>query len=145
MRTAIGISGGIGILGILGLLVLSLFTSPVFKDSSIFLIENIENINLGEALKESNGHALENHSLDSLRVECAIKSGKVIQIWRNPHTLRSALVCELISEDTILKRWGIQIREVWGKKVTSFVKNKMKRIEQIEKYLENSNYYKIWE
>lgn len=55
-------------------------------------------------------------------------------VFLNPTTNRKGNVCL-----TSAGFYGVWISED-GKEVTSFVKNKMKRFEQIKKYMENAGY-----
>jgi len=65
-----------------------------------------------------------------------------MQIWQNPDTGRYAFVCKIQPN-----LFGIQIAipdadGVW-QEITAFIKRKMSRIEQVEKYLENAGYVKV--
>ena len=86
-------------------------------------------------------HAVERHGEAALTVrECLSKNG-AMQVWYNHDTGRLANVCKMAD-----KKFGIQILKegegVW-EEITSFCKEKMTRIDQIEQYLRNTGYTKI--
>jgi hypothetical protein len=79
--------------------------------------------------------------MESLR-DC-VSNDRTIQIWHNPTTGRSAYVCKLGP------KFGLLIAEVLGKdangkdilkEITGFLKDKLKTIEQVERYLRNQGY-----
>ena len=53
----------------------------------------------------------------------------------NPITHRSAEICKID-----FNLWGVYIQEENGDEVTSFVKNKMTRLDQVLQYLSNRGY-----
>jgi hypothetical protein len=79
-------------------------------------------------------HGYTNHGSDAVRVrECFDKFGS-IHMFFNPRTDRYAELCFM--DDG---KYGIRILEE-GREITVFVKNKLKRLEQVLKYLENKGY-----
>jgi hypothetical protein len=64
-----------------------------------------------------------------------------MQTWFNPQTQRRGLICQLDSET-----FGVQIlfKEdgMWNE-LTSFVKDKLSRLSQVEQYMENAGYIRI--
>ena len=78
-------------------------------------------------------HAVQRHGEDALAVrECLDRQGQ-IELWFNPATGRHARVCQL--QD----KFGIQIVRA-DKEITSFIKEKMKRLDQVHTYLVNRGY-----
>lgn len=89
----------------------------------------------GVVLKE---HAEKHRFANDVR-ECLNGDSQNYHMFKNPETNRMALCVQLPSG-----KWGIQIiEEVDGvfEEVTSFIKNKMSKIEQVIKYLNNRGYY----
>jgi hypothetical protein len=82
-------------------------------------------------------HAVERHGVEAQIVrECIGKNG-AIEKWMNFDNGRQALICEI--RDGL---WGVQIRKN-GREITSFLKNKLSRIEQVYQYLLNQGYRAI--
>ncbi len=79
-------------------------------------------------------HAVVRHGSEAQAVRNCIDQGGTIQTWFNLSNGREAIVCQL-NETT----FGIQII-VKGREVTSFIKNKMHNLRQIENYLGNSGF-----
>jgi hypothetical protein len=78
-------------------------------------------------------HAVQRHGEDALAVrECLDRQGQ-IELWFNPATGRHARVCQL--QD----KFGIQIIRA-DKEITSFIKEKIKRLDQVHTYLVNRGY-----
>lgn len=82
-----------------------------------------------------NAHAIERHGSDAVYVkECQASSGN-LESWFNPDTQRSAnIVC--LPEG----KFGLEICEEDGSMVTCFIKEKMKKLEQVYQYLQNRGY-----
>lgn len=83
-------------------------------------------------------HGFERHGQYAIAVRNCISNGGTIQRWHNPETGRIARICQL--EETV---FGIQIIEkIDGKwqEITAFVKRKMTRLCQVEKYMQNTGY-----
>ena len=78
-------------------------------------------------------HAVERHGADALSVRACLDGGPPLETWQNPTTGRQADICQI---DNL---FGLQISEN-GKEVTSFVKEKLKTMAQVRKYLENRGY-----
>ena len=86
----------------------------------------------------SMSHGEEKHGSAAVQVrDCLNKTGPVMQ-WKNPNSRNTARVCQL--EDG---RYGMQIVNEEGKEITAFVKDKMKTIDQVIKYLRNTGYEPI--
>jgi len=87
-------------------------------------------------------HAITKHGEEAQRVHDCIQRGGSIQTWYNPYSDRYLELCEL--EPGL---YGIQISVKHGfewRQVTSFIKNRLHRLDLVERYLENSGAYKIW-
>ena len=82
-------------------------------------------------------HAVAKHGTDAEQVRRCVENGWTLQLWHNPTTGRQAEVCALPSG-----KYGIQISR-FGREITSFVKNKLTRLSQVERYLENSGYTRL--
>lgn len=61
-------------------------------------------------------------------------NGRGGHLFYNPTTNRYATACDI---DGI---WGIVVTDAYGREVTAFLKNKMKRFEQVLKYMRNQGY-----
>lgn len=81
-----------------------------------------------------NSHAFDRHGDQAWEVRNCISGGGTIDTWINPDTSRLAHICQIESN-----RFGIQIEKA-GREITSFVKNKLKNLEQIHRYLANQGY-----
>lgn len=79
-------------------------------------------------------HAIERHGSAAVRVRQCLNDKPPLETWTNPVTGRNAHVCQV---DKGL--FGIQI-EKDGNEITSFIKEKMRTIEQVRKYLTNGGY-----
>jgi len=88
------------------------------------------------ALKYS-PHAVENHGNAAWDVRNCINKNGVLDVWKNPLTGRDAVICKIDNG-----KFGIQIR-IGDKEVTSFIKDKMTKIDQVYQYLTNSGYEPI--
>lgn len=84
-----------------------------------------------------NAHAGVKHGDDAWEVRNCIQKGGTIDIWINPDTNRQAHVCQIENG-----KFGIQI-QIDGREITSFIKNKMSRLDQVYQYLRNSGYTPI--
>lgn len=84
-------------------------------------------------------HAIQKHGENTVwQIERCIQEKGVLQTWKNYQTQREALICQL--HDNL---FGIKIQDSFGRRITSFIKEKMTRVGQVEKYLENSGYTKL--
>lgn len=86
-------------------------------------------------------HAVAKHGLDAELVRECLEKNPPSAIWRKPDG-RILLLCQLPDG-----RWGVQIR-VWDesgawREITSFIKNKMKSLEQVERWLRNMGAVRI--
>lgn len=87
------------------------------------------------AVGSVNDHALSKHGQDAVIVaECAAK-GQVLTTMVNPENNHVAQVCDLPDG-----RLGVYITTCDLSCVTSFVKEKMKTLESVIRYLENGGY-----
>lgn len=86
-------------------------------------------------------HAELRHGTQAEQVRECIQRKGILQEWYNPLTNRYARVCQL--KPTL---FGLQIVQqrggVW-QEVTSFLKSKLTRLDQVEQYLRNTGYEKI--
>lgn len=79
-------------------------------------------------------HANSRHGSEAdLARTCSDSSSNPIRFF-NPETKRSAWVCDLGGF------FGVHIKEIDGEEVTAFIKNKMKRVDQVLKYMKNAGY-----
>ena len=85
----------------------------------------------------STSHGAVKHRIGSVSVHDALAHSFPLLEWENPTTGRRARVCQV---GTV---FGIQIIELhagqWVE-VTAFVKSKLTRLEQVQKYLRNTGY-----
>jgi hypothetical protein len=79
-------------------------------------------------------HAVERHGQGAIKVRQCLENNGPTEVWQNPDTLREAHICQL--DDG---KYGIQIQR-FEREITSFVKNKLRTIEQVHKYLDNGGY-----
>ena len=79
-------------------------------------------------------HALERHGTDAEAVRRCIENGGTLETWTNPQTWRQADICRLPDG-----RFGIMISR-FEREVTSFTKDKLRRLEQVRHYLANRGY-----
>lgn len=80
-------------------------------------------------------HAVERHGSDATAVRCAVERGQTVFKMFNPETRRWAL-CVPVGE-----KWGVQIlTEDLTREITAIVKNKMRHIEDVIRYLGNAGY-----
>ena len=83
-----------------------------------------------------NNHAIERHGESAQKVADCINSKGVLFTMYNPLTGRTAHIC-----DVEPGKWGVLITEGECKDcVTSFIKDKMKNIDKVIKYLNNVGY-----
>ena len=87
-------------------------------------------------------HGIEKHQDSAVSVrQCMDKNGP-LQTWFNPTTNRIAYICQVAPNV-----FGVQIVEQGTdgvmKEITAFVKNKMTRIEQVMKSMENAGYVQM--
>lgn len=79
-------------------------------------------------------HAVLKHGSDAWDVRNCINKNGALEIWTNPATGRDALICQLGKG-----LFGIQILK-GNEEKTAFVKEKLKRLEQVRNYLSNTGY-----
>lgn len=91
------------------------------------------------AFSSGMSHALERHGHDAILVSKCLQRGGEIQRWFNPVTGRHAQVCQIDPEKFGLRISTNDLKDT----VTQFIKNKMRRIEQVERYLTNGGYTRI--
>jgi len=84
-----------------------------------------------------NHHAEEKHGTASatIALKC-LEPGRLTYIFEHRINGRKAIVC-FVDEDS---KWAVNIFEKWGQDVTRFVKEKLTRFEQVEKYMNNALY-----
>jgi hypothetical protein len=86
----------------------------------------------------SQSHGIPKHGNAAEAVRQCLNDKGVLQVWKNQTTGRKAYVCQL--DPTT---FGIQVNHIvegkW-KELTSFIKDKMTRLDQVEKYLRNCGY-----
>jgi len=79
-------------------------------------------------------HATEKHGDAAVMVRECIERGGEIERWLNPDTRREAVICEVKPG-----KYGIQIQR-FEREVTSFIKDKLRNLEQVRRYLINRGY-----
>lgn len=79
-------------------------------------------------------HAVERHGTDAELVRRCVENGGTLETWTNPQTWRQADICRLPDG-----RFGIMISR-FEREVTSFAKDKLRRLEQVRQYLANRGY-----
>lgn len=82
----------------------------------------------------SSSHAEVKHGTDALLVRECIENGNPVTKWVNHDTNRT-IDCVMLDDG----RFGIRVR-CDGNEITCFIKNKMKRMEQVIGYLFNRGY-----
>lgn len=94
-----------------------------------------------EAEIQKNTHPLEKHGEEAIAVEeCIQNNGKLLS-WVNTTTGRIANLCQ-IPDGKYAGKYGLQILEEADESwVTSFVKNKMTKLDQVLQYLINAGYF----
>lgn len=80
-------------------------------------------------------HAFERHGEDALTVQSCLASKGALQRWYNPTTKRIALICQ-VEEDL----YGLEILDEAGNEITAFLKNQLRRVEQVIRYMYNRGY-----
>lgn len=83
----------------------------------------------------SMAHAVERHGTDAIVVKTCQETSGNFATWTNSSTKRYANIVCLPDG-----RFGLEICEGDGNMVTCFIKDKMKRLEQVYQYLENRGY-----
>jgi hypothetical protein len=81
-------------------------------------------------------HAVTKHGEDAIRVQNCMDTKGPMQVWHNPETNHVINVCEVEPGLFGLDVWAL-IDGKW-ERITSFLKNKMSKPEQIWNYLTNS-------
>jgi hypothetical protein len=81
-------------------------------------------------------HAVEKHGQDAILVRQCMENDGPVQIWVMPDG-RVENICRMNDG-----RWGIMVTDGFHE-VTSFIKNKMTRLSQIEQYLRNLGGMKV--
>ncbi len=79
-------------------------------------------------------HATEKHGVSADIVRQCMNSNGPIEIWINPTTGREANICK------IGEKFGVQIVD-GNREITAFIKEKMKTLSQVQRYLTNSGYF----
>ena len=91
------------------------------------------------AFSSGMNHALERHGREALMVSECLQRGGEIQLWFNPLTNRHAQICQIDLEIFGIRISANDLKDT----VTQFIKNKMRRIQQVEKYLTNRGYIRL--
>ena len=86
-----------------------------------------------QVLAFANDHAAGKHGAIAWTIAETCRSDP-IQTWQNPNTQRMGTIC------TVEGIWCVGITEEDGSPVTCFPKEKLSRIEQVQKYLHNRGY-----
>jgi len=81
-------------------------------------------------------HALEKHSYDAVVVDSCLQNGSgYLGEFKRDSDGRILKVCQV---DT--NKYGIKVQESNGNPVTDFIKEKLRRIDQVLKYVRNRGY-----
>lgn len=83
-------------------------------------------------------HAIIKHGMEAIAVRECIANGGALELWANPDTGRQAEVCQLANG-----KYGIHVTR-FGREVTSFIKNKLTKLSQVERYLQNVGYTRLY-
>lgn len=84
-------------------------------------------------------HAISRHGEDAIKaMQCYEGGGEIVQMWRNPLTGRDGYIC--ITQE---KEFAVIIKE-GSDYVTAMIKEKVSRIEQVERYMLNRGYELLW-
>ena len=84
-------------------------------------------------------HAVQRHGKDAFTVSRCLNEHGAMQIWLNKETGRQAEICQVGPI-----KFGIRISvNDLQDTITQFIKNKLTRIEQVERYLTNRGYVRI--
>lgn len=84
-----------------------------------------------------NIHDIERHGADAVIIDDCLNSVGHLQIWQNKTNGRIARICEV---DKNLFGIRIDADQTWTHKITAFIKEKLKSLWQVERYLQNSGY-----
>jgi hypothetical protein len=95
----------------------------------------------GQMINLATSHGEAAHGWSAVHVRECIERNGPMQTWFNPETGRRGFICQL-DETT----FGVQIlfkeNGMWNS-LTEFVKDKLKTLGQVERYMENAGYVKI--
>jgi len=87
----------------------------------------------------SMAHAVERHGAEAAEIKaCSEGSDNLLEKWRNPDNGRVYWLCDFAG------KFGISIEESDGDFITAFLKEKLKSLEQVERYLSNGGAEKVW-
>jgi len=90
------------------------------------------------AVMFSISHVIERHGVDGLNAyNCSIGSDNLIQKWTKPDG-RQMYVCQ------VGDNFGIVVEDAEGELVTAFIKDRMKRIDQVVRYMLNNKATQVW-
>lgn len=84
-------------------------------------------------------HAVARHGAEAIEIKaCSEGSDNLIEKWINPDNGRVYWLCDFFGQ------FALSIEEADGDFITAFVKNKLKKLEQVERYLSNGGAEKVW-
>lgn len=110
---------------------------PNYYLIAIAFLVALASLSVTAALNGLSVHAFEKHGEEAILVmQCLTRNG-AIQIWEQPNG-RLVRVCQFENG-----KFGIEITEN-GNNVTAFVKNKLRTLAQVEKYLKNRGARLLW-
>lgn len=92
-----------------------------------------------EAEIQEKSHPVEKHGEEALAVNACIDAGGQLAEWVNPDTHRRLKLCQ-IADGKYSGKYGLQVLEENSEWVTSFIKNKMTKLDQVLQYLVNAGY-----
>jgi len=82
-------------------------------------------------------HGQARHGMDAPVVRQCLDRNGPLQIWHNPSSGNWANMCR------VGKLYGLQILDADDFEITAFIKDKMTRLEQVERYLINRGYIRV--
>lgn len=88
---------------------------------------------------QEKSHPVEKHGEEALAVNACIDAGGQLAEWVNPDTHRRLKLCQ-IADGKYSGKYGLQVLEENSEWVTSFIKNKMTKLDQVLQYLVNAGY-----
>jgi len=78
-------------------------------------------------------HSVAKHGTKAI-IARACQSSDQTYLFFNPTTKRKGIICKIGNS------WGVLILDEAGREITAFMKEKLKRFDQIVRYMENAGY-----
>jgi hypothetical protein len=80
-------------------------------------------------------HAIEKHGTDAFLVDQCLNNHGAMGVWQRKSDGHFAFPCQIDSN-----KWGIKFDKCSGENCTAFIKEKLKRLEHLIRYLHNQNF-----